>query len=123
MSDKPNPPSASDANLVQEVVISEQALQKAEEFIEAERGGGQQTKGLVGCFSHHLGGGDVGVSPLHRLCHCSYANTKTGACGLCAGLVLFDVPHREQIPPPHHVVGLVGSFALHCSGGLPHHGR
>ena len=33
MSDKPTPPSASDANLVQEVVISQQALQKAEEFI------------------------------------------------------------------------------------------
>ena len=123
MSDKPTPPSASDANLVQEVVISQQALQKAEEFIEAEEGAANKLRGWLGVLVTTLA---VVMSVFHlytALCHRSYANTKAGACGLCAGLVLFDVPHCEQIPPPHHVVGLVGGSALHCSGGLPHHGR
>ena len=48
MSDKPTPPSASDANLVQEVVISQQALQKAEEFIEAEEGAANKLRGWLG---------------------------------------------------------------------------
>jgi len=48
MSDKPTLPNASEANLVQEVVISEQALQKAEEFIEAEEGAANKLRGWLG---------------------------------------------------------------------------
>ena len=38
MSDRPITPNSSQTKLSQEVVISEEALQKAEEFIEAEEG-------------------------------------------------------------------------------------
>ncbi len=48
MSDKPTLPNASEAKLVQEVVISEQALQKAEEFIEAEEGAANKLRGWLG---------------------------------------------------------------------------
>ena len=48
MSDSPSHPHALEENHSQDVVISEQALQKAEEFIEAEEGASNKLKGWLG---------------------------------------------------------------------------
>ena len=48
MSDSPITPNLPQANHSEEVVISEKALQKAEEFIEAEEGAANKLKGWLG---------------------------------------------------------------------------
>lgn len=48
MSDRPITPNSSQTKLSQEVVISEEALQKAEEFIEAEEGAANKLRGWLG---------------------------------------------------------------------------
>jgi hypothetical protein len=50
-----------------EVHVSDEALRKAEAFIEAEEGAANKLAGWLHVLRHALCGGDVGVPPVHGL--------------------------------------------------------
>ena len=112
-----------DPRLVSEGAISDEALRKAEEFIEQEEGLRQPADRLGRDRGDRDRDRDVAVSSLCRLRHRADAAAALHACRLCAGAELSAVSDGAPFSQPHPLVGRDRGGGLRRHPGLCHRRR
>jgi hypothetical protein len=86
--------------------VSAEALQRAEEMIERVEGVQNKHKGWIAAFVMAVSGCDVPVPLVHRLRDRAARAPARDPPRLRAVPVVPDLPRRQALPPPRHVVGL-----------------